>query len=54
MFDHQGVLIQRRSNFQRNHFPMATEVARMTAVAAARNRAFNGSMVANKMSRARY
>ncbi|XP_058203583.1 uncharacterized protein LOC131317911 [Rhododendron vialii] len=37
----QGVLAQRRSNFQGNHFPVATEAARKAAVAPIRNRAFN-------------
>ncbi|KAF7151099.1 hypothetical protein RHSIM_Rhsim02G0244500 [Rhododendron simsii] len=37
----QGVLAQRRSNFQGNHFPLATEAARKAAVAPIRNRAFN-------------
>ncbi|KAK0586713.1 hypothetical protein LWI29_011168 [Acer saccharum] len=49
----QGVLAQRRSNFQGNHFPLTTEVARKATSAPARNRAFNGSMVPNKMNRAR-
>ncbi|KAK2664293.1 hypothetical protein Ddye_002867 [Dipteronia dyeriana] len=49
----QGVLAQRRSNFQGNHFPLTTEVARKATSAPARNRAFNGSIVPNKMNRAR-
>ncbi|XP_031280908.1 uncharacterized protein LOC116139370 isoform X2 [Pistacia vera] len=49
----QGVLAQRRSNFQNNHFPLANEAARKAVVAPVRNRAFNGSMVTNKMKRAR-
>ncbi|KAJ0048560.1 hypothetical protein Pint_14923 [Pistacia integerrima] len=48
----QGVLAQRRSNFQNNHFPLANEAARKAVVAPVRNRAFNGSMVTNKMKRA--
>ncbi|XWS50094.1 hypothetical protein CRYUN_Cryun12cG0059000 [Craigia yunnanensis] len=43
----QGVLAQRRSNFQGNQFPLAAEAARRTAVAPFRIRAFNGSRVAN-------
>ncbi|THG08540.1 hypothetical protein TEA_005079 [Camellia sinensis var. sinensis] len=39
----QGVLAQRRSNFQGNQFPLATEAARKAAVAPFRNRAFNRS-----------
>ncbi|XP_077251292.1 uncharacterized protein LOC143890477 [Tasmannia lanceolata] len=35
----QGVLAPRRSNFQANQFPVATEVARKAAVAPIRNRA---------------
>ncbi|KAL0331084.1 UNVERIFIED_CONTAM: hypothetical protein Sangu_1653900 [Sesamum angustifolium] len=37
----QGALAQRRSNFQGNQFPLATEAARKAAVAPIRNRAFN-------------
>ncbi|GMH22639.1 hypothetical protein Nepgr_024482 [Nepenthes gracilis] len=36
----QGVLAQRRSNFQGNRFPIASEAARRAAVAPLRNRAF--------------
>ncbi|XWS61603.1 hypothetical protein CRYUN_Cryun07bG0140300 [Craigia yunnanensis] len=43
----QGVLAQRRSNFQGNRFPLAAEAARRAAVAPFRVRAFNGSRVAN-------
>ncbi|XP_022761348.1 uncharacterized protein LOC111307588 [Durio zibethinus] len=43
----QGVLAQRRSNFQGNRFPLAAEAARRTAVDPFRIRAFNGSRVAN-------
>ncbi|XVE64679.1 hypothetical protein DITRI_Ditri07aG0120300 [Diplodiscus trichospermus] len=43
----QGVLAQRRSNFQGNRFPFAAEAARRAAVAPFRVRAFNGSRVAN-------
>ncbi|XP_044477380.1 uncharacterized protein LOC123204664 [Mangifera indica] len=49
----QGVLAQRRSNFQKNHFPLANEAARKAIVAPVQNRVFNGSMVANKMKRSR-
>lgn len=54
MFAHQGVLAQRRSNFQGNHFPLAAAEARRAAVAPVRNRAFNGGMLANNMIRPRY
>ncbi|KAK9009896.1 hypothetical protein V6N11_036419 [Hibiscus sabdariffa] len=37
----QGVLAQRRSNFQGDRFPFAVEAARRAAVAPFRNRAFN-------------
>ncbi|XP_021291875.1 uncharacterized protein LOC110422328 isoform X1 [Herrania umbratica] len=43
----QGVLAQRRSNFQGNRFPLAAEAARRAAIAPIRVRAFNGSRVAN-------
>lgn len=43
----QGVLAQRRSNFQVNQFPLATEVARKAAVAPMRNRAFNRNRMVN-------
>ncbi|GMI96258.1 UAP56-interacting export factor 1 [Hibiscus trionum] len=43
----QGVLAQRRSNFQGNRFPFAAEAARRAAVAPFRNRAFNSRRVAN-------
>ncbi|XP_062146074.1 uncharacterized protein LOC133854059 [Alnus glutinosa] len=43
----QGFLAQRRSNFQGNHFPLATEVARKAAAAPLRNRAFGRNRVAN-------
>ncbi|KAK4435481.1 Nucleoside diphosphate kinase, chloroplastic [Sesamum alatum] len=39
----QGALARRRSNFQGNQFPLATEAARKAAVAPIRNRAFNRS-----------
>lgn len=39
----QGALAQRRSNFQGNQFPLATEAAKKAAVAPIRNRAFNRS-----------
>ncbi|KAK1419160.1 hypothetical protein QVD17_28319 [Tagetes erecta] len=37
----QGVLAQRRSNFQGNQFPLAAEAARKAAVAPVHNRNFN-------------
>ncbi|KAL6578745.1 hypothetical protein OROMI_008961 [Orobanche minor] len=37
----QGALAQRRSNFQANQFPLATEAAKKAAVAPIRGRAFN-------------
>ncbi|KAL6547754.1 hypothetical protein OROHE_009459 [Orobanche hederae] len=37
----QGALAQRRSNFQANQFPLATEAAKKAAVAPIRSRAFN-------------
>ncbi|KAG2677037.1 hypothetical protein I3760_12G079600 [Carya illinoinensis] len=43
----QGVLAQRRSNFQRNHFPLATDVARKAPAAPLRNRAFRSYKAAN-------
>ncbi|XP_050379121.1 uncharacterized protein LOC126796352 [Argentina anserina] len=43
----QGVLAQRRSNFQGNQFPAATEAALKAAVAPLRNRAFNRNQVPN-------
>ncbi|KAM0005766.1 hypothetical protein Hdeb2414_s0198g00830371 [Helianthus debilis subsp. tardiflorus] len=42
----QGVLAQRRSNFQGNQFPLAAEAARKAAVAPIRNRNFNGNQAA--------
>ncbi|KAI3468603.1 hypothetical protein Pfo_025266 [Paulownia fortunei] len=39
----QGALARRRSNFQGNQFPLATEAARKAAVVPSRNRAFNRS-----------
>ncbi|XP_057810003.1 uncharacterized protein LOC131024514 [Salvia miltiorrhiza] len=39
----QGALAQRRSNFQGNQFPLATEAAKKAAVAPIRNRASNRS-----------
>ncbi|KAM1258821.1 hypothetical protein ACFX13_039108 [Malus domestica] len=48
----QGVLAQRRSNFQRNQFPIAAEAARKAAVAPPRNRAFNRNRVPNWKPRA--
>ncbi|CBI34489.3 unnamed protein product, partial [Vitis vinifera] len=43
----QGVLAQRRSNFQANQFPLANEVARKAAAVPIRNRAFNRNRVPN-------
>ncbi|KAL2551022.1 hypothetical protein Fot_12552 [Forsythia ovata] len=43
----QGALARRRSNFQGNQFPLATEAARKAAVAPIRNRAFNQSRPVN-------
>ncbi|XP_047983424.1 uncharacterized protein LOC125224118 [Salvia hispanica] len=39
----QGALAQRRSNFQGNHFPLASEAAKKAAVAPIRSRASNWS-----------
>ncbi|RVX04203.1 hypothetical protein CK203_015690 [Vitis vinifera] len=49
----QGVLAQRRSNFQANQFPLANEVARKAAAVPIRNRAFNRNRVPN-WNRPRY
>ncbi|KAL6544158.1 hypothetical protein OROGR_010655 [Orobanche gracilis] len=38
----QGALAQRRSNFQANQFPLATEAAKKATIAPIRGRAFNG------------
>ncbi|KAJ9706190.1 hypothetical protein PVL29_001644 [Vitis rotundifolia] len=43
----QGVLAQRRSNFQANQFPLANEVARKAAAVPIRNRAFNRNRMPN-------
>uniref|UniRef100_A0A5B6ZYI8 Uncharacterized protein n=1 Tax=Davidia involucrata TaxID=16924 RepID=A0A5B6ZYI8_DAVIN len=43
----QAALAQRRSNFQGNQFPLATEAARKAVVAPIRNRAFNRSRAVN-------
>uniref|UniRef100_A0A2N9FEZ7 Uncharacterized protein n=1 Tax=Fagus sylvatica TaxID=28930 RepID=A0A2N9FEZ7_FAGSY len=43
----QGVLAQRRSHFQGNQFPLATEAARKAASAPLRNRAFSRNRLAN-------
>lgn len=51
MFGYQGVLAQRRSNFQGNQFPLATEFARKAAVAPLRNRAFSHNRLANWKAR---
>ncbi|KAH7513735.1 hypothetical protein FEM48_Zijuj11G0012900 [Ziziphus jujuba var. spinosa] len=47
----QGVLAQRRSNFQGNQFPLAAEFARKAAVAPLRNRAFSQNRVSNWKAR---
>ncbi|OMP02931.1 long chain acyl-CoA synthetase 4-like protein [Corchorus olitorius] len=47
----QGVLAQRRSNFQGNRFPLAADAARRAAAAPLRVRAFNGGRVANMMNK---
>ncbi|RVW43133.1 hypothetical protein CK203_078714 [Vitis vinifera] len=52
-FNLQGVLAQRRSNFQANQFPLANEVARKAAAVPIRNRAFNRNRVPN-WNRPRY
>lgn len=46
-YGNQGVLAQRRSNFQGNQFPMATEAARKAAAVPLRDRAFNRNRVPN-------
>ncbi|CAN4077415.1 unnamed protein product [Withania somnifera] len=43
----QGALAQRRSSFQGDQFPLATEAARRAAIAPIRNRAFNRSRSVN-------
>lgn len=43
----QGALAQRRSNFQGDQFPLATEAARRAAVAPIRNRPFSRSRAVN-------
>ncbi|KAM7525877.1 hypothetical protein LguiA_015779 [Lonicera macranthoides] len=43
----QGALAQRRSNFQRNQFPLATDAAQKAVVAPIRNRTFNRSRMMN-------
>ncbi|KAF3951750.1 hypothetical protein CMV_022634 [Castanea mollissima] len=43
----QGALAQRRSNFQGNQFPLATEAARKAAAAPLHNRAFGRNRAAN-------
>lgn len=43
----QGALAQRRSNFQGNQFPLATEAARKAAAGPLRNRAFGHNRAAN-------
>ncbi|KAL1556882.1 hypothetical protein AAHA92_12444 [Salvia divinorum] len=44
----QGALAQRRSNFQGNQFPLASEAAKKAAVAPIRSRASNWSRNVNK------
>ncbi|KAL5552302.1 hypothetical protein UlMin_002478 [Ulmus minor] len=43
----QGVLAQRRSNYQGNHFPLTAEVARKAANAPLRNRVFSNNQTPN-------
>lgn len=43
----QGVLARKRSNFQGNQFPLATEAARKAAAVPARNRRFNRNRTFN-------
>ncbi|KAF8412115.1 hypothetical protein HHK36_000071 [Tetracentron sinense] len=43
----QGILVQRRSSFQGNSFPVATEVSRKAAAAPVRNRTLNRDRVVN-------
>ncbi|KAL9386921.1 hypothetical protein Peur_020045 [Populus x canadensis] len=43
----QAALAQRRSNFQRNQFPLTSEAARKAAVAPFRNRSFGRNFMAN-------
>ncbi|XP_059639932.1 uncharacterized protein LOC132282319 isoform X2 [Cornus florida] len=43
----QGALARRRSNFQGNQFPLATEAARKAAVVPLNNRPFNRSRAVN-------
>ncbi|XP_073130224.1 uncharacterized protein [Henckelia pumila] len=43
----QGVLARRRSNFQGNQFPLATEAARKAAAVPVRNRGFNRNRTFN-------
>lgn len=52
-YGNQGFLAQRRSNFQGNQFPLATEVARKAPAAPLRNRAFGRNRMAN-WNKARY
>lgn len=51
IFGYQGVLAQRRSNFQGNQFPLATDFARKAAVAPLGNRAFSHNRMANWKAR---
>lgn len=53
IYVNQGVLAQRRSNFQGNGFPFAAEAARRAAVAPFRVRASNARRVAN-LNKPRY
>ncbi|XP_011022500.1 PREDICTED: uncharacterized protein LOC105124258 isoform X2 [Populus euphratica] len=43
----QAALAQRRSNFQRNQFPLTSEAARKATVAPFRNRSFGHNFMAN-------
>ncbi|KNA20194.1 hypothetical protein SOVF_054700 isoform C [Spinacia oleracea] len=43
----QGVLAQKRSNFQGNNFPLASDAARKVAAAPFRNGGFNRSRAVN-------
>lgn len=47
----QGLLAQKRSNFQGNQFPLAREVARKAAAAPIRNGPFSQNRVANQNKR---
>ncbi|PIA48996.1 hypothetical protein AQUCO_01300094v1 [Aquilegia coerulea] len=49
----QGALAQRRSNYQGNQFPRATEAARKAATAPIRNRPFNRNRMDNNWNKPR-